>query len=159
MRYLSGEEAKTAEKYFKQAAKIAIRSRCLRAKCGSIIVKDKQIIGTGFNSPPLNNIPSECVKEKLKPNFKSDRTCCIHAEQRAIIDALKNNPDKIKGSRIYFIRLNKKEKIERAGKPYCTICSKLALETGITEFALWHDKGICIYRTDEYNNLSFQYQE
>lgn len=50
-------------------------------------------------------------------------------------------------------------KAVKAGKPYCTICSKLALDVGIKEFALWHEEGITIYNTEEYNTLSYQYNE
>lgn len=76
-----------------------------------------------------------------------------------MINALRNNPDKLIGSILYFIRLNEDKTPARAGKPYCTICSKMALDVGIAKFVLWHDQGICIYNTDEYNNLSYQYQE
>ena len=75
------------------------------------------------------------------------------------MDALKNHPEKIKSSTIYFIRLDGNNNKEPAGKPYCTICSKMALETGIKEFILWHEQGITSYNTEEYNNLSYQYQE
>lgn len=47
--------------------------------------------------------------------------------------------------------------ILKAGKPYCTICSKMALDVGIAEFVLWHEEGITVYDTKEYNELSFQY--
>ncbi len=56
-----------------------------------------------------------------------------------------------------FIRLDKNGTLSRAGKPYCTICSKMALDVGIDEFVLWHEDGICVYDTDEYNTRSFQY--
>lgn len=46
-----------------------------------------------------------------------------------------------------------------SGKPYCTICSKLALDVGISEFVLWHNEGICVYNTIEYNEISFGYKE
>jgi hypothetical protein len=49
--------------------------------------------------------------------------------------------------------------MEKSGKPYCTICSKSALDIGIKEFVLWHEDGICAYDTAEYNLLSFDYQE
>ena len=75
------------------------------------------------------------------------------------MDALKNNPSKLKDSRLYFIRLNEKNEKEPAGKPYCTICSKMALDAGIVEFILMHKEGIKVYKTDEYNNLSYNYQE
>ena len=87
----------------------------------------------------------------------TDKTCCIHAEQRAIMDALSKNPIKLIGSRLYFIRLDDKDNTSKAGEPYCTICSKMALDVGISEFVLWNDKGVCVYETEEYNILSFQY--
>ncbi len=158
MKFLSGEEKQTALNYIEKCAQIAKLSPCFRSKCGSIIVKNDIIIGTGFNSPPLNQKLDHCLKDELPSNFKSDKTCCVHAEQRAILDALKNNQD-LSGSRIYFIRLDSNNQILKAGKPYCTICSKMCLDSGISEFVLWHEEGVCVYNTDEYNTLSFQYRE
>ena len=78
---------------------------------------------------------------------------------RAIIDTLKKNSDKIVGSRLYFVRLDINNKPKKSKKPYCTICSKMALDVGIKEFVLWHERGICVYNTEEYNELSSQYSE
>jgi len=156
MRYLSGGEKKNAIKYIYKAAQAALNSTCYRSKCGSVIVKENEIIGFGFNSPPQNKTIDHCFKNDMPVNFKSDKTCCIHAEQRAIIDALRTNPNKIIDSILYFIRLNKDNNPTRADKPYCTICSKLSLDVGIAEFILWQNDGICVYDTEEYNTISFQ---
>jgi len=75
------------------------------------------------------------------------------------MDALAKNPEKLKNSKLYFIRLDENNNKQPAGNPYCTICSKMALDTGISEFILMHEKGIKIYKTEEYNNLSYNYQE
>ena len=161
MKTLTNQEEREANKFIEETIKVALNSTCERAKCGSIIVKDNEIIGQGFNSP-ANNSESQrrCNNNKDNYNKKiTDKTCCIHAEQRAIMDALKNNPSKLKDSRLYFIRLNEKNEKEPAGKPYCTICSKMALDAGIVEFILMHKEGIKVYKTDEYNNLSYNYQE
>lgn len=146
--------------FIEEATKVALNSTCERAKCGSVIVKDNTIIGKGFNSPP-NNLQSQkrCTNNKDSYNNKvTDKTCCVHAEQRAIMDALKNNPSKLKDSTLYFIRLNKNNNKQFAGKPYCTICSKMALDAGIKEFVLFHENGVKPYKTDEYNLLSYNYQ-
>ena len=82
-----------------------------------------------------------------------------HAEQRAIINALKKNLDKLTDSILYFIRLDNNNNPQVAGKPYCTICSKLALDTGIKEFILVHEEGIKLYNTEEYNSISYEYKE
>ncbi len=155
MEKLAGKERLSAFKHLMGAAVIARDSNCLRSKCGARIVKDKKIIGEGFNSPPKNKRLESCLKDNLPENFKSDKTCCIHAEQRAISDALKNNPDKLEGSTLYFIRLGLDNNIIPSGKPYCTICSKYALDNGIKNWVLMHEQGIISYNSEEYNEISF----
>ncbi len=157
MQYLQDETEATH--WFHEAAKVAEKALCLRAKCGSIIVKDGEIIGKGYNAPPRDDMKNSfCSVEK---NFKGkpgyDNTCCMHAEWRAILDAVKNNPDKINGSTLYFTRIDKENNIIKSGEPLCTVCSRFALDTGIKEFVLWHEQGICVYQTDEYNKLSYAY--
>ncbi len=160
MRYLSGREEEEAIHFIRTAADVAKNATCIRAKCGSVIVNKGEIIGSGFNSPPAGlESQRRCSIPKNTYDIKvTDKTCCVHAEQRAIMDALSRNPDKIKGSRLYFIRLDKSGNNEKAGKPYCTICSKMALDSGISEFVLWHEKGVCVYDTQEYNSLSYNYK-
>ena len=161
MKYLYGDEEKKAKEYVAKAVNVAKNATCEKSKCGSVIVKFDEVIGSGFNSPPQDNEEQKkCSNSKDSYHKKvTDKTCCVHAEQRAIMDALKKNPDKISGSRLYFIRLNDNGTPLRAGEPYCTICSKMALDVGISEFVLWHDKGVCVYDTKEYNALSFQFYE
>lgn len=161
MKHLSGKEEEKGLEYIAKAAEIALSSTCERARCGSVIVQQEEIIGSGFNSPPQGieeqrrcSYPKDSYSEKV-----TDKTCCVHAEQRAIMEALRKNPGKLPGSRLYFIRLDKEGKPIRAGKPYCTICSKMALEVSISEFVLWHKQGVCVYDTKEYNTLSFQFKE
>lgn len=158
MKILSGEEATKAMEYLDHAATAAAYACCFRSKCGSVIVKDNQIIGKGYNSPPLDVKLEYCLKDSLPANFKSDKTCCMHAEQRALFDALQHHPDQLSGSRLYFIRLDDKGEKKKAGDPYCTICSKFTLDSGVAEFVLWREEGICVYDTVEYNELSFRFR-
>lgn len=161
MKYLEDQKKKEAEKFIESTIAAAKESSCERDKCGSIIVKNNEIIGRGHNSPP-GNIESQrrCQNDKSKYHPRvTDKMCCVHAEQRALIDALKRNPDKLRGARLYFIRLDMENNPTRAGKPYCTICSKMTLDVGIKEFVLWREEGICVYETEEYNNLSYNYHE
>jgi hypothetical protein len=81
----------------------------------------------------------------------------MHAEWRAIMDALRNYPDNIKGSKLYFTRVNNDGEIKKSGKPFCTVCSRLALDSGVEYFILWHEDGIYEYSTSEYNRLSYEY--
>jgi len=143
------------------AEELAKKSTCERSKCGSVIVKDNTIIGQGYNSPAKNLESQRRCKNNKEDYHKkvTDKTCCIHAEQRAIMDALTKNPEKLKDSKLYFIRLNKENLKEPAGNPYCTICSKMALDVGIKEFILLHKEGEKSYNTEEYNSISYNYKE
>ncbi len=158
MEYIKGQQEKEATLLLEKTAEIAKKALCLRAKCGTVIIKDGEIIGEGYNAPPLDKEENRTCETEFgvgKPKY--DRTCCVHAEWRAIMDALKKNPKKIKGSKLYFTRVDENGKIKKSGKPYCTVCSRMALDAGIAQFILWHEEGICEYPTDEYNQLSYKY--
>lgn len=159
MRYLKNVEETEGIGWMQEAARVAEKALCLKAKCGTVIVKNGEIIGEGYNAPPLDDVNHRmCLSEYAfpgKPNY--DRTCCVHAEWRAILDAVKRNPDKIAGSQLFFTRIDEEGNIKKSGEPYCTVCSRMALDAGVLEFFLWHDNGICGYPTDEYNALSYNY--
>ncbi len=141
-----------------KAAEVARTSLCQNRKCGTVIVKDSEIIGQGYNAPPLDKEENRTCSQDLgpgKPNF--DKTCCMHAEWRAILDASKRNPDKLLGSTLYFTSVKDTGEIKFSGKPCCTTCSRMALDAGIETFILWHKDGVCEYPTVEYNHLSYSY--
>lgn len=158
MPYLHGQQEKDAERWMHEAAKVASKALCLKAKCGTVIVRNGKIIGSGYNAPPLDKTENRICLQEQQPGKKHyDKTCCVHAEWRAIMDALKTNPEKVSGAVLYFTRVDAVGTILKSGKPLCTVCSRLALDTGIAEFVLWHEEGICAYPTDEYNTLSYAY--
>ena len=161
MKYLTGDEEQQALNFLHQAAEVALQATCERARCGCVIVENNEIIWTGANSP-AGHLESQrrCSCDKKLYNTKiTDKTCCVHAEQRAIMNALIDAPDKIIGSRLYFVRIDNDGKPTHAGKPYCTMCSKMALDAGISEFVLRDEKGVCVYDTEEYTTLSYAYSE
>lgn len=147
------------EKYFKEAAEVAKDATCTHARCGSIIVsKEGSIIGRGFNAPPLNDEKQRKCNEVFV-NFnklKYDTTCCVHAEWNAIINALRDFPDKVADSTLYFMRIDEDGSFTDAGEPFCTVCSRLALQSGILEFGLWNN-GPKIFNTREYNLKSYDF--
>lgn len=158
MDHPKGHQERETIGWMEKAAQIAREALCLKSKCGTVIVKDGVVIGEGYNAPPLDKEENRmCGKELGLGKPKYDKTCCMHAEWRAILDALRRNPQDIKGSRLYFVRVDDKGMVKKSGRPYCTTCSRLALDTGIATFALWHEEGIIEYPTDEYNKLSYQY--
>ncbi len=160
MRILQGSESKDSMKYILEAKKVAQNATCLRSKCGSVIVNPNgEIIGKGFNSP-AGNLESQrrCLDDKTDLHSKVvDKTCCVHAEHRAIVDALRKDYD-LNESRLYFIRLDENNEEIFSGEPYCTHCSKFALDVGIKEFVLFRKEGICVYDTEEYNLISYRFR-
>ncbi len=150
----------THEHWIDVARKIAGSATCARAQCGTVIVADGIVIGRGFNSPPgEHGTQRRCLVQKDSYDRKvTDKTCCVHAEQRAIIDALRTHPDKLADSTLYFVRLDAQGAVAPSGAPYCTICSKMALDVGIAYFALVHPEGVRLYETKEYNTLSYAYR-
>lgn len=157
MRRLTNSECETAQKFFAEARKEALNSLCLCKNYGAVIVKEDIIYGTGHNSPPGDKKLGRCLKDFLTSDFKSDKACSVHAEQRAIIDAIaKIGLKDIQGSTMYVTQTDKNRSIIPVGKPYCTICSKLALDVGISKWVLLHPEvGFVEYDAEEYNEISF----
>ena len=146
--------------YFQLAAEQARKATCLRARCGSVIIAENgSVIGEGSNAPPRNDENNRyCATQfdtSKKPKY--DVTCCVHAEWNAIFDMLKRHPDKADGATLYFMRVDENGNFTGAGVPYCTVCSRLALQSGIQYFALWHDGDEKRYNTTQYNKESYAF--
>jgi hypothetical protein len=159
MEYLKGNEEKEAVRWMEEAGREAAKATCERAKCGTVIVASGEIIGRGYNAPPRDDERHRMCAETNRPSAKpkSDRTCCVHAEWRAIVDALRRRPDEIAGAALYFTRVDDRGQLLRSGRPYCTVCSRLAHDLGLATFLLWHEEGIAAYPTGEYNRLSYEF--
>jgi deoxycytidylate deaminase len=160
MRRVEGTELERIRHHFQAAANEAQLATCLRAHCGSVIVsKAGEIIGRGHNAPPLDDETQRTCDStwdySKKPKY--DLTCCVHAEWNACLGLLKNNAAKVDGSVLYFMRINEKGDFTDAGEPFCTTCSRITMQTGVAEFALWNNNGADVYASPEYNRLSYEY--
>jgi len=147
------------DRFFSATQEESLKSTCQRRKCGAVLVREGEIIGRGFNSPPRNlESQRRCHLDKDSLDSKvTDKTCCIHAEQRAISDA-KNRHETIEGAVMYFTSVDNAGNRLASGKPYCTSCSKMALDEGVKIWILEHEIGIFAYSAEEYNNISFGYR-
>jgi len=85
--------------YLTLAEHIAIKSKCIRAKYGTIIVSsDGRVVSTGFNGKPRGSInDSICYREGL-PDNASKPNCCLHSEANAIMFA---SPEELENGTIY----------------------------------------------------------
>lgn len=80
------------EYFMKIAHLVAERSTCLRHNIGAVLVKDKQILTTGYNGAAAgikDCLELGCLRDKLKIKSGTRHEICraIHAEQNAIIQA------------------------------------------------------------------------
>lgn len=159
--YIRGDKVEVVRPFFEAAAEQAWQATCLRAKCGSVVVSRAGIIlGRGYNAPPLGDESQRHCETgfDLASKPKYDKTCCVHAEWNAVIDTLQNAlPEDIKGSRLYFMRVDDDGNFTDAGEPYCTTCSRFTMQAGVAEFALWNDGGADVYTLQEYNEASYAY--
>jgi dCMP deaminase len=102
---------------------VARRSTCLRRQVGAVLVKDKNILSTGYNGAPsgiAHCLDAGCLRERMQiPSGERHELCRgLHAEQNAIIQAAKHGTN-IDESTLYCTTMP------------CIICSKMIINAGI----------------------------
>ncbi len=115
------------DEYFMNMAELASRrSTCLRRQVGAVIVKDNQILATGYNGAP-KGVPNccdmdECLREKLHiPSGQRHELCrAVHAENNAITQCAVNGVS-CKGGIMYV-----------TASP-CNMCLKQIINAGIVK--------------------------
>ena len=112
------------DEYFIEITRlVAKRSTCLRRQVGAVLVKDKNILATGYNGAPSGTshcLDIGCLREKLGiPSGERHELCRgLHAEQNAIIQAAKHGTT-IDGATLYCTTMP------------CIICAKMIINAGI----------------------------
>jgi len=106
---------------------VSRRSTCLRRRVGALLVRDRQILATGYNGPPSGLPHCEevgCLRENQGvPSGQRHELCRgLHAEQNAIIQAA-NHGVGIKGATLYTTT-----------HP-CIICTKMIINAAIQRVA------------------------
>lgn len=114
------------QRFMSLAKEVSTWSTCVRKgrNVGSVIVKDKRIIATGYNGAPAGVTSCQekgfCLRDKLGIESGTRHEICYatHAEQNALIQAAKLGIS-VDGATIYVTH-----------RP-CTICTKLIINAGI----------------------------
>lgn len=134
--------------YLKIAQTVAERSTCLRRKYGAVIVKNDEIISTGYNGSPRGEVnccdTGVCKREELNvPKGERYELCvAVHAEQNAIISASR---DRMLGAKMYITGIEVQEDSMYANPKPCLICSKLIKNAGITQVVGRKQDGGIVY--------------
>lgn len=113
------------EYFIKAAFLVSERSTCLRRRVGAVLVKEKQILATGYNGAPMGIAHCDsvgCLREELKvPSGQRHEICRgLHAEQNVLLQAAKHGVS-VRESAIYITNAP------------CSICAKMIINAGITE--------------------------
>jgi dCMP deaminase len=105
------------------ATEVATRATCIKRQVGALLVKNKQILTSGYNGAPMGMKHSAevgCLRDQLQvPSGKNHELCRgLHAEQNAIIQGARHGVN-INGSTLYCTHMP------------CVICSKMIINAGI----------------------------
>ena len=120
--------------YLDIAQTVAERGTCLRRNFGAILVKNDQIIATGYNGAPRGRKNCSdmgvCTRDKLGiPKGERYELCrSVHAEANAIISATRND---MIGSTLYMVCRDAKTNEIVAGTSPCSMCRRLIINAGI----------------------------
>ena len=131
---------------------VATRSTCSRRQVGAMLVKDKNILATGYNGVPSGITHCDvtgCLRERLRvPSGERHELCRgLHAEQNAIIQAARHGTN-ISGATLYC-----------TDSP-CIICSKMLINAGVIEvvYARGYPDQLSLEMLDEGGVRFHQYQ-
>ena len=123
--------------YLDIAETVAERGTCLRRNFGAIIVKNDEIISTGYSGAPRGRINcidlGYCMKKKIYPDVHHgghDACRSVHAEQNAIISAARKD---MLDSTMFLVGRRKDNKKYDEGALSCQMCRKMIINAGIKE--------------------------
>ncbi|HBI86268.1 MAG TPA: cytidine deaminase [Ruminococcus sp.] len=136
--------------YLDIAEAVSERSTCLRRRFGAVVVKNDEIISTGYNGAPRgrkNCIDLDfCYRERLGvPRGQRYELCrSVHAEANAIISASRSD---LLGATLYLAcHDGATNQLDGAVEP-CSMCKRLILNAGIEWVVIREDADI--YHTIE----------
>ena len=129
--------------YLDIAETVAARGTCMRRNFGAIIVKNDQIISTGYTGAPRgrkNCIDlGYCAREKMNiPRGQRYELCrSVHAEANAIIHASRND---MLDATLYLVgkEMTTGEYVQNASS--CAMCKRTIINAGIANVIIRDDK-------------------
>ena len=143
------------EYYLGIAREVSQRSTCFRRSIGALIVRDDQIISTGYVGAPRKTKDSfqhgVCLRDKLNiPHGQRYELCrSVHAEQNAIINAARAGVSLLGGD-MYIFGSDFKNKKPIDAFP-CFICKKMIINAGLKRvICSTADGGFRIFEVEEW---------
>ncbi len=137
--------------YLDIAETVAKRGTCLRRNYGAIIVKNDNIVSTGFSGAPRGRKNCSdigvCRRERMQiPRGQRYELCrSVHAEANAIISAAREN---MLGSTLYLVGIDANDEYVKNASS-CSMCKRLIINAGIQMVVVRNDK-------DKFNALDVE---
>ena len=129
--------------YLDIADSVLERSTCLRRKYGAIIVRNDEIISTGYNGAPRGRRNCSdlgyCMREHLHiPSGERYELCrSVHAEANAIISAPRRD---MIGATIYLVGRDAKTGELLHDAMSCSMCKRQIINAGIEKIVIRVDE-------------------
>ena len=126
------ERVSKRQYYLDIAAEVARRSTCLRRQYGAVIVKNDEIVATGYNGAPRGDENccdvGVCWREAhgIPHGEQYEKCVAVHAECNAIISASRNE---MLGSTLYLYGFENGTPM-KAPEP-CVMCARMIKNAGI----------------------------
>ena len=129
--------------YLDIAETVIERGTCIRRNFGAIIVRNDEIISTGYVGAPRGRANccdlKYCVREKLNvPRGERYELCrSVHAEQNAIISASRRD---MIGATLYLVgkHYNDGSYVEKSMP--CSLCKRMIINSGIEKVIIRDSK-------------------
>jgi len=128
------------ENYYLDIAETVLeRATCLRRVYGAIIVKNDEIISTGYNGAPRGRANCTdlgyCTREKMRvPRGERYELCrSVHAEANAIISAARRD---MVGGTIYLVGRDARTGELLSDATSCSMCRRLVINAGLSRIVI-----------------------
>ena len=128
------------ENYYLDIAQTVLeRATCLRRVYGAIIVKNDEIISTGYNGAPRGRKNCVdmgfCTREALQiPRGERYERCrSVHAEANAIISAARRD---MVGGTLYLVGRNAQTGELLHDATSCSMCRRLVINAGLSKVVI-----------------------
>ena len=128
------------ENYYLDIAETVLeRATCLRRVYGAIIVKNDEIISTGYNGAPRGRANCTdmgyCTREAMKvPRGERYELCrSVHAEANAIISASRRD---MVGGTIYLVGRDARTGELLGDATSCSMCRRMGINSGLEKVVI-----------------------
>lgn len=129
--------------YLDIAETVSERSTCIHAQTGALIVRNDEIVSTGYNGAPRGRSNcielGYCVRDRFSiPRGERYELCRgVHAEMNAVVSAARSE---CIGGTLYLVGHEGVEGGLVAGLQPCPMCRKLIINAGLTKVVIRRSK-------------------